>query len=441
MRPPDLDWRRHLRAGRRELSRAWRHLALAILCLAAASLPAAANDFILVPMDLKQTNHLKAYGLAYHMLVQGQQVEWLLNYRGGSFLAKSQREMALEARIRGVSFEFVTNADVSAIKAEIERENMEVVLLEKPPRLAVYTPPNTQPWDDAVTLALTYAEIPFDKVYDREVLSGGLDKYDWLHLHHEDFTGQYGKFFGAYRFETWYQHDVEVNEALARDLGFSKVSEEKKAVARAIAKYTANGGFLFAMCSATDTFEIALAAEGVDIVAPELDHDGITPGFDKALRFDRCFALENFTLVTNPLVYEFSNIDTSNYARLRGPEADYFTLFEFAAKHDPVPTMLTQSHVSVINGFLGQTTGFRQGLVKKSVILLAKVEGTEEVKYVHGNVGRGTFTFYGGHDPEDYQHQVGDPPTRLELHVNSPGYRLILNNVLFPAARKKEQKT
>ncbi len=396
---------------------------------------------MLIPMDLKQTNHLKAYGLAYSMLIQGVQVEWLLNYRGGSFLAQRHREMELEARIRGVLFELVDASAVSQIKATIERENMEVVLLEKPPRLAVYTPPNAQPWDDAVTLALTYAEVPFDKVYDREVLAGGLDHYDWLHLHHEDFTGQYGKFFASYRFEAWYLHDVQVNEKLAHELGFAKVSDEKKAVARAIREYVQNGGFLFAMCSATDTIDIALAADGVDIVSQELDGDGITPGFEGKLQYDRSFACENFALVTNPLIYEFSNIDTSNYARLRGPEADYFTLFEFAAKHDPVPTMLTQCHVNVINGFLGQTTGFRQSLVKKHVILLAKAEGTEEVKYLHGNLGRGTFTFYGGHDPEDYQHQVHDPPTRLELHVSSPGYRLILNNILFPAARKKEQKT
>lgn len=416
-------------------------LGVALLLLGGSLVVAAADDFMLIPMDLQQTNHLKAYGLAFHMLSQGVQVEWLLNYRGGSFLARRHQDLELEARIRGVLYQVTSDADVATIKAEIERENMDVVLLEKPPRLAVYTPPNAQPWDDAVTLALTYAEIPFDKVYDREVLSGELEKYDWLHLHHEDFTGQYGKFFGTYRFESWYQHDVEVNEALAQELGFTKVSEEKKAVARAIWKYAYGGGFVFAMCSATDTIDIALAATGVDIVAPELDHDGITPGFESKLQFGLCFAFENFSLVTNPLVYEFSNIDTSNYARLRGPEADYFTLFEFAAKHDPVPTMLTQCHVSVINGFLGQTTGFRQSLVKKAVVVLAKVEGTDEVKYVHGNVGRGTFTFYGGHDPEDYQHQVGDPPTRLELHVNSPGYRLILNNVLFPAARKKEQKT
>jgi hypothetical protein len=433
---------------RRDVDRAegWlrRRAGVAVASLVAtvvlAASPAAAQ-YMLVPMDLSQTNHLKAYGLAYRILLQGQQVEWLLNYRGGAFLARLDSSAELEARVRDVRFEAVSAAQVAEIKAEIERENMEVVTLEKPPKLCVYTPPNAQPWDDAVTLALTYAEIPFDKVYDREVATGKLAEYDWLHLHHEDFSGQYGKFFASYRFAPWYQHDVEVNEGLARELGFSKVSEEKKAVARAIYEYVRNGGFLFAMCSATDTIDIALAAEGIDIVASEYDHDGQTPNAQSQLQYDRTFAFQNFMLELNPLVYEFSNIDTSNYARLRGAEADYFTLFSFAAKHDPVPTMLTQCHVNVVNGFLGQTTGFRKSLVKDSVLILAEVEGSEEVKYLHGNVGRGTFTFYGGHDPEDYQHAVGDPPTRLELHVNSPGYRLILNNVLFPAARKKEQKT
>ncbi len=408
--------------------------------LAAAS-SAHAQQYMLVPMDLTQSNHLKAYGIAFRQLSHGTQVEWLLNYRGGSFLSRDLKDTELEARVRDVSFEVISAAQVAAIKAEMERENMEVVTLEKPPKLCVYTPPNAQPWDDAVTLAMTYAEIPFDKVYDREVLTGKLAEYDWLHLHHEDFTGQYGKFYASYRFAPWYIHDVEVNESLAKELGFAKVSDEKKAVARAIHEYVQNGGFLFAMCSATDTVDIALAAEVCDIVAPEYDHDGQTPNAQALLQYDRTFALKDFRLEMNPLVYEFSNIDTSDYAKLRGAEADYFTLFSFAAKHDPVPAMLTQCHVNVINGFLGQTTGFHRGLLKDSVLLLGQVEGSDDVKYIHGNCGRGTFTFYGGHDPEDYQHAVGDPATRLELHVNSPGYRLILNNVLFPAARKKEQKT
>jgi hypothetical protein len=425
---------------RLELRRALGALLVIVAALGFAG-PVRAQQYMLVPMDLTQTNHLKAYGLAYHLLTQGIPVEWLLNYRGGSFLARMSTDAELEARVRNVLFEVVGPVDVAQIKAEIERENMEVVLLEKPPRLAVYTPPNKQPWDDAVTLALSYAEVPFDKIYDAEVLGGKLADYDWLHLHHEDFTGQYGKFYASYRAFPWYQEDVRVNEELAHKLGFEKVSEEKKAVARVIRQYVEDGGFLFAMCSATDTIDIALAAEGVDIVSSEYDHDGVTPDAQSKLHFDKCFAFQNFVLEMNPLVYEFSNIDTSNYAKLRGPEADYFTLFEFAAKHDPVPTMLTQCHVNVINGFLGQTTGFRRSLVKDSVVILGQVEGADEVKYLHGNLGRGTFTFYGGHDPEDYQHAVGDPPTRLELHVNSPGYRLILNNILFPAARKKEQKT
>ncbi len=434
--------RREFRATRLpRVTRARVGLVGTLLLLVTLQAPAWAGDYMLIPMDLRQTNHLKAYGLAYFMLTQGIEVEWLLNYRGGTFVARRHREMELEARVRNVLFESVDSAALARIKAEVERQNMEVVLLEKPPKLAVYTPPNAQPWDDAVTLALDYAEVPFDKIYDKEVLTGKLDEYDWLHLHHEDFTGQFGKFYANYRYAAWYQHEVEVNERLALQLGFDKVSEEKKAVANAIRTYVKAGGFLFAMCSATDTIDISLSAVGVDIVAREFDHDGVTPGAQSKLKFDNTFAFENFRLEMNPLVYEFSNIDTSDYARLRGAEADYFTLFQFAAKHDPVPTMLTQCHVNVINGFLGQTTGFKQSLVKKSVVVLAKVDGSEEVKYLHGNLGRGTFTFYGGHDPEDYQHAVGDPPTRLELHVNSPGYRLILNNILFPAARKKEQKT
>jgi hypothetical protein len=405
------------------------------------AVPVRAADYLLIPMDLTQTDHLKAYGLTYDMLLQTVPVEWLLNYRGGTFVALHNRHFELEARLRGVSFEIIGSAEVAQIKATMEHKNMEIVLLEKAPRLAVYTPPNKQPWDDAVTLALDYAQVPFAKIYDAEVLTGELGQYDWLHLHHEDFSGQFGKFWATYKFTSWYQHEVAVNERLAAQLGFEKVSDLKKAVANTIRDFVEGGGFLFAMCSATDTIDIALAARGVDVVAREFDHDGVTPDAQGKLQFDYTFAFENFHLEMNPIVYEFSNIDTSDYARLRGAEADYFTLFEFAAKHDPVPTMLTQSHVNVINGFLGQTTGFRHNLVKRSVVVLAQVDGTTEVKYLHGNVGRGTFTFYGGHDPEDYQHQVGDPPTRLELHKNSPGYRLILNNILFPAARKKEQKT
>jgi len=396
---------------------------------------------VLVPMDLTQTDHLRAYGLAYWCLVKGWKVEWLLNYRGGSFLITEGRGFVREARIRGVSFTDVDEADMNRIFRSIQEENMESVLLETPPKVAVYTPPNTQPWDDAVTLALTYAEIPFTKVWDREVLSGELGEYDWLHLHHEDFTGQYGKFYSAYHSAEWYRRQKALYEEYAKELGYESVSEEKKAVARKIKQYVARGGFLFAMCSATDTFDIALAAEGMDMVDTPFDGDPPDPDCQSKLNYDRCLAFTGFKIITNPLVYEFSDIDTSDYSKLRGPEADYFTLFEFSAKYDPVPTMLTQCHVSVINGFMGQTTGFKKELIKRGVTILAEVEGAGEVKYLHGNYGRGTFTFYGGHDPEDYQHAVGDPPTDLSLHKNSPGYRLILNNILFPAAKKKERKT
>ncbi|RME00852.1 MAG: asparagine synthetase B [Calditrichaeota bacterium] len=398
---------------------------------------------ILIPMDLKQTDHLKAYGIAYWVLTRGINVEWLLNYRGGSFLTDDYPEIEQELRVRGVSFSRVGAGEVAQIYAEIENANMEVVLLEKAPKIAVYTPPNKQVWDDAVTLALTYAEIPYETVWDEEVLNGELEKYDWLHLHHEDFTGQYGKFYASFHSAPWYQEEVAKNEAMARKLGFSKVSELKKAVARQIKEYAVRGGFVFAMCSATDTFDIALAAENTDIVDTIYDGDPADPDCQQKLDYSKCLAFENFKLILNPLVYEYSDIDIppSTSPRTRNPQADYFTLFEFSAKYDPVPTMLTQNHVAVVKGFMGQTTGFRRSLIKKSVTILAEVPGTEEVKYIHGNIGRGTFTFYGGHDPEDYQHLVYDPPTQLSLHKNSPGYRLILNNILFPAAKKKKRKT
>jgi hypothetical protein len=315
------------------------------------------------------------------------------------------------------------------------------VLLEKAPRVAVYIPPNFVPWDDAVTLALTYAEIPFQQIWDEQVLTGELDKFDWLHLHHEDFTGQYGKFYFSFRSADWYREQQRTYEAEATRLGYAKVSDEKKAVARAIKEYIAKGGFMFAMCSATDTYDIALASEKVDICDSMYDGDPMDPTAQSRLDYSKCLAFQNFALEMNPLVYEFSNLDTSNQSLVRGAEADFFTLFEFSAKEDPVQTMLTQNHTSVINGFLGQTTGFNRDLVKKGIVLMGQVEGTKEVKYLNGNYGKGTFTFYGGHDPEDYQHAVGDPPTDLSLHPNSPGYRLILNNVLFPAAEKKKHKT
>ncbi len=400
-------------------------------------------QFVLIPMDLTQTDHLKAYGVAYWALEHQVNVEWLLNYRGGSFLLQNFSGLESECLIRGVKIEKISASAVNEIYATIEDENMERVLLEKAPKIAVYTPPNKQPWDDAVTLALTYAEIRYDKVYDEEVLAGKLSEYDWLHLHHEDFTGQYGKFYGSFRNAPWYIHEVQINEELAKKLGFKNVPEEKKAVARAIKQYVTEGGFLFAMCSATDALDIALAAEGVDIVDVPFDGTPPEPGFQDKLDYSKCLAFENFKLYPDPNLYEFSDIDIppSFAPRLRDPESDYFTLFEFSAKYDPVPTMLTQNHVNIVKGFMGQTTMFNRKKIKPSVVILGEVEGTDEVKYIHGNYGKGTFTFYGGHDPEDYTHAVGDPPTQLELHKNSPGYRLILNNILFPAAKKKKLKT
>jgi hypothetical protein len=376
-------------------------------------------------------------------LEQGINVEWLLNYRGGSFLTDYFPELEKECLIKGVLAEKLDAAAVNQIYALIEQENMERVLLEKAPKIAVYTPPNKQPWDDAVTLALTYAEISYDKIYDEEVLAGKLPDYDWLHLHHEDFTGQYGKFYGSFRNAPWYIHDVQVNEALADKLGFKNVPLEKAAVAREIRQYVLDGGFLFAMCSATDALDIALSAEGVDIVDIPFDGTPPDPNYATKLDFSKTLAFENYRLYTDPNLYEFSDIDIppSFAPRVRDPETDYFTLFEFSAKYDPVPTMLTQDHVGVVKGFMGQTTMFDRSKIKPSVIIMGEVEGTNEVKYIHGNAGKGTFTFYGGHDPEDYTHAVGDPPTQLELHKNSPGYRLILNNILFPAARKKKLKT
>ena len=400
---------------------------------------------LLIPMDLKQTDHLKAYGIAFWVLQRNGEVDWLLNYRGGSFLTDYSDVLARECRIRGVLFEPASATDAATMYAEVQREdnNMDVVRLEKAPKIAVYVPPNFKPWDDAVTLALEYAEIPYTKVWDDEVLSGKLAEYDWLHLHHEDFTGQYGKFYSNYRFAQWYVDQQLLYEKEAKRLGYKKVSEEKKAVARTIKDFIGGGGFMFAMCSATDSYDIALAAERVDICDVMFDGDPPDPDAQKELDFSKTLAFENFKLDMNPMRYEYSDIDIppSDPPPVRDPNTDYFTLFEFSAKYDPVPTMLTQNHVSIVKGFMGQTTAFRKDVIKRTVTVLAQREGTDEVKYIHGNFGRGMFTWFGGHDPEDYQHAVGDPPTDLSLHKNSPGYRLILNNVLFPAAKKKQQKT
>jgi len=412
-------------------------LLIIIILLSLSSLTAE----ILIPMDMVQTDHLKAYGIAFSALKEQMTVQWLLNFRGGSYLIPDSYGIESLCNVRGVSYEIIGAPELVAIFAEIEASNMDAVMLEKEPKIVIYVPPNKQPWDDAVTLALTYAEIEYDTMWDDGVLSGKLDDYDWMHLHHEDFTGQYGKFFSSFRNTSWYQEDVRVNEEMATRFGYEKVWQLKHAVVEKINEYVKNGGFLFAMCAATDTYDIALAARNIDICDAVFDGDGLDPDYQQKLDFTRTFAFKDFNLVTNPFQYEFSSIDASDYARLRGAEADYFTLFDFSAKYDPVPTMLTQCHTNIINGFLGQTTSFHKKYVKNSVIIMGESPQVEEVKYLHGNFGKGTFTFYGGHDPEDYQHRIGDPETVLDLHKNSPGYRLILNNILFPAAEKKKLKT
>jgi len=413
-----------------------------MLLMAATGLP---QGKVLIPMDLQQTDHLKAYGIAYWALTKNLQVDWLLNYRGGAFMVDENPVVAAECRVRGVTAGTISQTGAAQIYADVQQDdnNMDVVRLEKAPRVAVYVPPGFHPWDDAVTLALEYAEITYDKVWDKEVLEGKLFEYDWLHLHHEDFTGQYGKFYASFAGSAWYVEQQVTQEREAQKLGFKKVSELRKAVVRTIKEYIANGGFLFAMCSATDTYDIALAAEQTDICDVMYDGDPPDPDAQNKLDFSKTLAFTDFTLERNSLRYEYSDIDQppSDLLALQNPETDYFTLFEFSAKFDPVPTMLTQNHVNVLKGFLGQTTNFKKNLVKKTVVVLAERDGMDQVRYLHGNFGRGTFTFYGGHDPEDYQHAVGDPPTDLSLHKNSPGYRLILNNILFPAAKKKQQKT
>lgn len=415
-----------------------------IILLAAFTMSAntAFSQKILIQMDLAQTNHLKAYGLIFWTLTEGYESDWLLNYRGGSFLLDYHEKIATECRIRGVDFESISNSAAQDIMDYVRSEgvNMDAVRLEKAPKIAVYVTPGNAPWDDAVRLALEFAEVKYDVVWDEEVLGGKLKEYDWLHLHHEDFTGQYGKFYASFFNAPWYIQQVSINEGMAKKLGFTKVSEMKKEVAVVIREYVAGGGFLFAMCSATDTYDIALSALGLDICEVMFDGDGCDHHANSKLDYTKTFAFENFKLIMDPYIYEFSDIDTGP-TMINNPEADYFTLFDFSAKYDPVPTMLTQNHVNVIKGFLGQTTAFRESLIKNHVTILGKREGTEEVKYIYGNIGRGFFTWYGGHDPEDYRHAVGDPPTDLNLYRTSPGYRLILNNILFPAARKKEQKT
>ncbi|GAB1403073.1 MAG: asparagine synthetase B [Lentimicrobiaceae bacterium] len=410
-----------------------------LLLLAVTPVQAA---YILLPMDNTQKNHLKAYGIAYYVLQQDVEVNWLLNYRGGSFMFSHHSALESECIVRGVSYQIIADVQADAILIEIAdpQSNTDAVKLQKPPLIAVYTPKSKLPWDDAVTLALTYAEIPYEVVYDEEVMGGVLPMYDWLHLHHEDFTGQYGKFWYAYRNAAWYQQDVANTERIAASLGFSKVSDLKTAVAHKIREFTLGGGYLFAMCSAPDSYDIALATDHIDICDVMFDGDPADENINEKLNYDNCFAFYNFKVNTNPYEYEISNIDVTNTRKVSATN-DFFTLFEFSAKWDPVPTMLTQNHEKVIKGFMGQTTAFNKNMVKPNVIVMGENKPAGEAKYIHGEFGKGTWTFYGGHDPEDYQHLVGDPPTDLNLFPNSPGYRLILNNVLFPAAKKKKQKT
>ncbi|WP_069660750.1 asparagine synthetase B [Arcticibacter eurypsychrophilus] len=397
---------------------------------------------LLIPMDEDQKDHLKAYGLTYWTIKNGLEASWLLNYKGGSFLIPYSEPAEKECKIRGVTYQVITDAAVNTILNQItdNQSNTEIVKLEKAPKMAVYSPKNKLPWDDAVTLVLKYAEIPYDVVYDEEVLKGDLSKYDWLHLHHEDFTGQYGRFWSTFRIAQWYIDDVKFQESTAKKLGYKKVSQMKLEVAKTIRNFCAGGGFLFAMCSGTESFDVALAADGIDICETMFDGDPADQHAQQKLDFSKTFAFQNFKLDLNPYNYEFSDIDATSTRNLDRTD-DFFTLFDFSAKWDIVPTMLTQNHDKVIKGFMGQTTAFRKSLLKSDVLVLGETKSANEARYIHGEFGKGQWTFYGGHDPEDYQHAVGDPPTDLSLYPNSPGYRLILNNVLFPAAKKKKQKT
>jgi len=400
------------------------------------------SSSVLIPMDDTQHNHLKAYGIAYWTLQNGQTIQWLLNYKGGSFLIPYSQAVTNECDLRGVSYEVIANAKVNSILQYIAQPdiNMDAVKLQVAPKIAVYSPKNKQPWDDAVTLVLTYAQIPYDIIYDGDIIEGKLNNYDWLHLHHEDFTGQYGKFYAAYHNTPWYQEQVRTQEAIAKKYGFKKVSKLKLYVAQTIRAFVSKGGYLFAMCSATDSYDIALAAQNTDICASIYDGDPADPNAQQELDFTQTFAFENFKLVTDPYVYEYSDIDATRTRKV--PEKqDFFTLFDFSAKWDPIPTILCQNHKNLIHGFMGQTTAFNDAVIKKNVLIMGENKSAHEARYIHGEYGKGMWTFYGGHDPEDYEHFVYDPPTDLDLHPNSPGYRLILNNILFPAAKRKKRKT
>jgi hypothetical protein len=416
---------------------------LTLLFLLVTTWLSAYSTSILIPMDMDQKNHLKAYGIAYFAIKEGVDASWLLNYRGGSFMFAYSSKVEDECIIRGVSYQVIADVQANSIRQEIAavENNMNEIKLTKVPKIAVYSPKNKLPWDDAVTLVLTYAEIPYDVIYDEEVIKGELPKYDWLHLHHEDFTGQYGKFWGSYRNAAWYIQDVKENEERAQRLGYSKVSDMKLAVVKQIRNFVAGGGYLFAMCSGPDSFDIALAAEDVDICDVMFDGDPMDPNAQEKLNYDNTFAFTNFKIEKNPYKYEVSDIDVDPTVHISNRKNDYFTLFEFSAKWDPVPTMLCQNHLTVIPGFMGQTTAFRKALIKPTVTIMGESKIFDEARYIHGEYGKGTWTFYAGHDPEDYQHLVNDPPTDLNLFPNSAGYRLILNNVLFPAAKKEKQKT
>jgi hypothetical protein len=407
------------------------------------SLPGLAQQQLFIPMDASQTNHLKAYGIIFNNLQDGNSSQWLLNYKGGSFMTNYSEDLMRKARLKNVKAQVISSQKAAEIINQIEQPdaNTSVIKLDKAPKIAVYTPKQALPWDDAVTLALNYAEVEYDKVWDPEVLNGELSEYDWLHLHHEDFTGQYGKFWASSRNQPWYIQQVRKMEAMAKELGFEKVSREKKAVAAKIKEYIGNGGFMFSMCSGTDTFDIALASQGLDIAPTPFDGDPMDPNAQQKLNYDNTLAFTDFTVSKDPAEYEHANIDVEPQLNEVSQSVDFFTLFNFSAKWDPVPTMLTQNHVSSIKGFYGQTTAFQKDKVKESVVILGESPGRNMVKYIHGNYGKGTFTFYAGHDPEDYTHRVNDPPTDLSLHPSSPGYRLILNNILFPAAKKKKRKT
>jgi hypothetical protein len=401
-------------------------------------------SYLLLPMDEEQTNHLKAYGITYWVLNKETEAYWLLNYRGGSFMFKYSQTFENELIVRGVKYEVISDAVSTQILSEIAAPdaNMDATKLEKPPKIAVYSPKTKQPWDDAVTMVLTYAEIPYTIIFDEEIMKGELSKFDWLHLHHEDFTGQYGKFFASFRNAPWYQKEVAEAEEMAAKFGFTKVSKLKLEVSKRIKLFVGTGGFLFAMCAATDTYDIALSADKTDICEAPFDGDGVDQQAQQKLDFSETFAFKDFRLIFDPMAYEYSDIDSRPFNNPMTEERnDYFNLFQFSAKWDPVPTMLTQNHETNIKGFMGQTTGFKKQLIKSEVLVMGENKALSEARYIHGNFGKGFWTFYGGHDPEDYQHFVYEEPTDLNLHPNSPGFRLILNNILFPAAKKKKQKT